>query len=214
MIWNFYHGIKRGHVVVARRGLSEVAAIGTVRKAAYYDLKKSRAMPADYKFENFLDVDWHDEPRDIKFNRQVFGQPTVLPISEQTYISLFRSPTSKSFTDEDEKDFPEGKEAYRYHKSRERNQTVIRIAKTQRVTADPFLKCEICGFSFRERYGRIGVGYIEAHHCVPLSESTAVVKTKPSDFAMVCSNCHRMLHRRRPWLEMGNIRSLMRRKQA
>ena len=213
MIWNFYHEIKQGHIVIARRGLSEVAAIGTVRKTAYFDLKKSRTMPSEEQFENFLDVDWHDEPRDLIFNSQIFSQPTVLPISEEKYVSLFTFPTSKSFTDEEEKDFPEGKESYRYHKYRERNQKVIRLAKAQRIITDPLLKCDVCEFSFQERYGQVGIDYIEAHHCIPLSESKTVVKTRVSDFALVCSNCHRMLHRHRPWLEIKDIRSLVKRKK-
>jgi hypothetical protein len=214
MIWYFYHDIKKGHIVVARRGLSEVAGIGTVRKPAYYDTKKSRAMPSDYKFENFLDVDWYDEPRDLKFGRQVFSQPTVQPISSARYESLFALSMSKSIADEEETDFPEGKESYRYHRYRERNQEVIRLAKARRIRTDPFLRCEVCEFSFQERYGRIGIDYIEAHHCIPLSDSKAAVKTRASDFALVCSNCHRMLHRRRPWLDIKDIRSLVRRKQA
>ena len=57
------------------------------------------------------------------------------------------------------------------------------------------LDCEVCGFDFNAVYGELGSGYIEAHHRVPLSELSGESKTRLDDLALVCSNCHRMLHR-------------------
>jgi predicted HNH restriction endonuclease len=34
-------------------------------------------------------------------------------------------------------------------------------------------------------------------------------KTRAADIALVCSNCHRMLHRRRPWLTMSDLKTLL-----
>lgn len=59
--------------------------------------------------------------------------------------------------------------------------------------------CQVCGFDFAERYGPLGDGYIEAHHKVPLSQipgDGAVSLSAREDFAVVCANCHRMLHRK------------------
>ncbi len=55
--------------------------------------------------------------------------------------------------------------------------------------------CQICGFDFSDVYGELGEGYIELHHIRPLSESNETQQTTLDDVAMVCSNCHRMLHR-------------------
>jgi len=71
------------------------------------------------------------------------------------------------------------------------------------------LACEICGFNFKERYGAIGDGYIECHHLVPISALQPAVKTKVKDLALLCSNCHRMVHRRRPWLSASDLASLL-----
>ncbi len=49
----------------------------------------------------------------------------------------------------------------------------------------------------------IGSDFIEGHHTVPISELKGEVKTKVKDVALVCSNCHRMLHRRRPLAKNG-----------
>ncbi|MFN3092826.1 hypothetical protein [Bacillus pumilus] len=33
--------------------------------------------------------------------------------------------------------------------------------------------------------------------------------TKVEDIAIVCSNCHRMLHRKRPWLNKDQLKLLI-----
>lgn len=58
--------------------------------------------------------------------------------------------------------------------------------------------CKICGFDFVKHYGSRGDGYIEVHHLIPVSslcEETAVDPV--SEMTVLCSNCHRMIHRRR-----------------
>ena len=58
--------------------------------------------------------------------------------------------------------------------------------------------CVICGFDFEEKYGVRGRDYIEIHHTEPLSSSDQEQIVNPkTDLVPVCSNCHRMIHRRR-----------------
>jgi len=68
------------------------------------------------------------------------------------------------------------------------------------------LRCEACGFDFHETYGKLGEDFIECHHVTPVSELKAGATTRLSDLVVVCSNCHRMLHRRRPWLTAAELR--------
>ena len=56
------------------------------------------------------------------------------------------------------------------------------------------LKCEVCGFDFGKAYGELGAGYIEVHHKKPVSEGVRMTDLN-NDLAMLCSNCHRMIHR-------------------
>jgi hypothetical protein len=51
-------------------------------------------------------------------------------------------------------------------------------------------------------------GFIECHHLVPLHELRGLRKTRLEDLALVCSNCHRMLHRQRPCLTVNELRRL------
>lgn len=59
-------------------------------------------------------------------------------------------------------------------------------------------KCRICGFDFELHYGQRGMGFIEIHHTKPLSSSGVRIIVNPqTDLVPVCSNCHRMIHRRK-----------------
>ncbi|UPG89503.1 DUF3578 domain-containing protein [Luteibacter aegosomaticola] len=57
--------------------------------------------------------------------------------------------------------------------------------------------CQACGFNFEEAYGELGKGFIEAHHLTPISTLVpGKVQLDPrQDFAVLCSNCHSMIHR-------------------
>ena len=110
-------------------------------------------------------------------------------------------------TEEDQ--FPEGKELYQLHKKRERNQIVIGLKK-QLATQEGKLFCEVCGFDFAARYGELGEGYIECHHIKPVSMYTEEDVTTVDDLVLVCSNCHRMLHRKRPWVGKDELKAILR----
>lgn len=109
----------------------------------------------------------------------------------------------------DEAVFPEGREIELKHRARERNQAVIKKAKEIFKQKHGELICQVCGFSFSEKYGDIGRDFIEGHHTIPLSCLNSETKTRPDDIALVCSNCHRMLHRKRPWLGMSELKKLI-----
>jgi predicted HNH restriction endonuclease len=60
------------------------------------------------------------------------------------------------------------------------------------------LICEVprCGFDFAKRYGEIGYGYAHVHHRVPLGKAgRRGHKTTLDDLAIVCANCHAMIHK-------------------
>jgi 5-methylcytosine-specific restriction protein A len=106
-------------------------------------------------------------------------------------------------------EFPEGKVVERKHKTRERSSAVVELAKQNFKSKHGRLFCQVCGFDFEKRYGKIGKGFIEGHHIIPVSEMKSGHKTKPEDIALLCSNCHSMVHKRRPWLKMPELKSLI-----
>lgn len=110
---------------------------------------------------------------------------------------------------EDDEGFPEGKLKLKQHLVRERNPEVIKLAKERYLAEHGKLICEVCEFDFKARYGDIGEGYIEGHHTKPISEMAENEETKVEDIALVCANCHRMLHRKRPWLTINELKQLL-----
>ena len=83
---------------------------------------------------------------------------------------------------------------------------IERSDKLRKAKVDLVLKkhgkilCENCEFSFEKKYGARGKGFIEVHHIQPLAALLPNVVTKLSDLMLLCSNCHRMVHRKKPLL--------------
>ena len=89
----------------------------------------------------------------------------------------------------------EGKVLYKLHKYRERNSKIVKQKKEWAMDTFGKLECEACIFDFYKFYGKLGCGYMECHHRTPLADIDYEVKTSLDDLALVCSNCHQMLHR-------------------
>lgn len=91
------------------------------------------------------------------------------------------------------------------HRSRERALRSAKLASTRAANGGR-LACEVpgCGFDFEQQYGDLGAGFAEVHHLNMLAES-GVVRTSLSDLAVVCSNCHRMIHSRTPMLGLESV---------
>lgn len=89
----------------------------------------------------------------------------------------------------------EGQILYKLHKVRERDKRIIKVKKITVFKKTGKLECEVCGFDFKARYGSLGEGFIECHHLISLSNFDSIKVTKLDDLALVCSNCHRMMHR-------------------
>lgn len=106
-------------------------------------------------------------------------------------------------------DFPEGGLVERMHKFRERNRDLVREAKAKFKAVHKRLFCEVCQFDFEKQYGSTGLDFIEAHHLKPVHELEAGHKTKVEDLAMLCSNCHRMAHRTRPWPTIQKLKDML-----
>jgi 5-methylcytosine-specific restriction enzyme A len=115
-----------------------------------------------------------------------------------------------AFLDLDMDDTPsgEGGIALRAHLRRERDPKLRRkkIADTKRRGLP--IACEVCTFDFGRRYGSHGLGYIECHHRIPL-HVTGETRTRLADLALLCSNCHRMIHRTKQWLTVEELKNII-----
>jgi 5-methylcytosine-specific restriction protein A len=100
--------------------------------------------------------------------------------------------------------YKEGKMAIIKMKRYERNplnRTACILAKGMR--------CWVCDMDFQSIYGQIGLGYIHVHHIIPVSKMGEGYLVDPvNDLVPVCPNCHVMLHRTDPPLEIGTLKEI------
>ena len=128
--------------------------------------------------------------------------------AEQKMIS-----TEPVVLEDDEKGYPEGRRMFQLHRRAERDGKLPKKAKERRLDTTGRLECDVCSFDFRKTYGQLGKGFIEAHHMIPVSESGGERISRLSDVALVCSNCHRMLHRGETLLSVEELAEIIK-KQA
>ena len=100
---------------------------------------------------------------------------------------------------------PEGRALVRTHMVRERNPILVRRKKDAVLAKRGHLACEACSFDFREIYGDRGQGFIECHDTKPLHTLKSESNTKLDDLALLCANCHRMVHVTNPWLTVNEL---------
>lgn len=85
---------------------------------------------------------------------------------------------------------------------RSRNRALIQAKK-----ANSDYRCEVCGLNFEERYGVIGRGYILAHHLKAIASGPS--QTTLDDIALVCANCHVVIHLKNPLISIQELRMLV-----
>ncbi|QIK55117.1 HNH endonuclease [Dysgonomonas sp. HDW5B] len=103
----------------------------------------------------------------------------------------------------------EGSILYKLHKYRERNSAIVKKKKNKYFRENGKLECEVCGFNFNEIYGDLGNGYIECHHKIALSQLDVEAITELDDLALVCANCHRMLHRNMSFMDIRDLKLIV-----
>jgi 5-methylcytosine-specific restriction enzyme A len=115
-----------------------------------------------------------------------------------SYKENFSVGTIGAEDDEQNNNFIEDYAAFRQHKRIERNPSLA--AKVKKIHG---YICQACGFNCAEFYaGILNSKYIEAHHLIPIStlKGLKVTRNPKTDFAVLCANCHRMIHRfELPW---------------
>ena len=91
-----------------------------------------------------------------------------------------------------------------------------RIERDSRARQDAIrihgLSCQVCHFNFKKTYGDWGADFIEVHHAQLLAShaGTQTLTDFQNDLAVLCANCHRMVHRKRgAILSIKELRELL-----
>ena len=90
----------------------------------------------------------------------------------------------------------EGRRLLKTHYGYERDPKLARRKKSDALRLNGKIECECCGLDFRKAYGALGRDFAEAHHRTPLAGYRPIGKilTTLEELALVCANCHRVLH--------------------
>lgn len=148
------------------------------------------------KYSNFRDI--------VKGHIDVFDNDIFDDLNDGLFEELFYEIIS-----DDMQEFEEGEENLIEHLMHERNIEVVKLAKLKfKEKHSGKLFCENCGFDFSVKYGERGIDFIEAHHINPVSEMTNGGKTRVEDLVMLCSNCHSIIHLKRPWLTVYGLKKI------
>ena len=153
----------------------------------------------NYKTQEILDISildercpqqfWHPQSSGIRIRDEVL--PTLRELWTQLTMSFPDNPEESIYFEDEAGGSVEGARKSVYTTKYERDPK-IRCA----FLKGKHLRCEVCGFDFERVYGKLGTGYIEVHHKRPVSEGERITDLD-NDLVMLCSNCHRMIHRGR-----------------
>lgn len=150
---------------------------------------------------------------DSKVMRQFISEPDVMHATAESIRALVAHgeppdfPHAVGYDGESEM---EGHYLLRWHAYRERNPALRRRKIDSVMARGDSLTCEVCEFDFARTYGDRGRGYIECHHVEPLhvgGERPRSIR----ELALLCSNCHRMIHTKPPWPTPAELRELIHR---
>src|SRR6266571_72486 len=92
-----------------------------------------------------------------------------------------------------EPEFSEGRLITALHSRRERDPQIRKRLLATRRRKGP-LSCDMCNCVSNSRIADLEDAIFETHHLVPLSSSGERI-TKLEEVALLCANCHRLLHR-------------------
>lgn len=98
--------------------------------------------------------------------------------------------------------------ALRLHLHLERDSKLLQAKRSDVLGRSGHFECEVCGLVFAHAYGDHGAGFIECHdrRAISTLDSTGDLDASVDDLAVVCANCHRMLHWR-DWPSLEQLRS-------
>ncbi len=101
----------------------------------------------------------------------------------------------------------EGEARLRLHLFRERK--LNKRKKLAVLKSEDRLVCEACGFDFSEAYSPYVKAFCEVHHKKPLATLRNGTRISLSDLAILCSNCHRVIHLIDPMPTVKTLRKIV-----
>ncbi|WP_275975390.1 HNH endonuclease [Chromobacterium sp. IRSSSOUMB001] len=129
-------------------------------------------------------------------DRVVWSEFGTSPEATKSLANIIRAGIVESEASEpvqEDIEFIEGRVVTELHTRREREPKLRKRLLSSRCASGK-LFCEMCGTPPLSANPELREAHFEVHHVVPLS-SIGLRTTRLSDLALLCANCHRLLHR-------------------
>jgi hypothetical protein len=180
--------MQEGDTIYVKEG-TRIVGKGAIMEGYGYD--PNVLLGAQEPWEHYVTVDWQKDfiPFELKLGAE---QNTILRL-EGERLRILQEKESNIVSINRDVEVEEGSRHQAEVTFRKRNSTIIEAKK-----ASSDYRCEVCGFKFLEMYGEIGRNYIIAHHLNPIGERDTPTITTIGDIALVCANCHAMIHKKNP----------------
>ena len=191
--------MQKGDIILAKQG-PKIVGQGFVTGSYRFDDNLRIVDPDDTPWSHQVPVQWKPDFSEVGITIGDQQRYTVRKLTRDDYRALENR--SKALL---KQEALEGQINRRELVFRRRNSSLIQAKK-----ANSDYRCEVCDFSFEEAYGPIGHEYIVAHHVEPLSNRSKPSMTSLGDIALLCANCHAMVHTSNPPLSLDQLRRSLR----
>lgn len=196
-LYHIAYDMKKGDVIYVKEG-TQIINRGTVQDSYKFDQDYRIISPNNTPWSHQVPVRW--ETGFIPISILLGSEPTtVLELQGERLEKLKQALSINSTVQDDldslfeEENFQEGGKKSGFVSYYERNPN-LRAAAIR----DHGVTCKGCGFNFYTTYGDRGRDYIEVHHLRPVKALVKKEKiSSKNDMIVLCSNCHRMVHRRK-----------------
>jgi hypothetical protein len=191
--------MKVGDVIYVKQG-PKIVGKGIIKGAYQFDEEFRLKVPNGKPWAHQVPVEWVTDFPQIEI--LLGSEPLTVKELSPKNIELVEGAIEIAMEANRQIEAIEG-ETYRAEAVfRSRNRALIRAKK---MSSD--YCCEVCGFNFEKTYGAIGYEYIIAHHLKPIASGLS--KTTLDDIALVCANCHAMIHQQNPPISIEDLRKVI-----
>jgi predicted HNH restriction endonuclease len=179
-------------------GALGVTSGGTFRNAngVYMKLMNFRRFDPDYTADGKVGLTRGNKDEELVWDEFSADKDRLQQVVTAIRLAVEHSPSLLGGGDDESgmEEAEEGRVLTKLHRVRERKRGLVEQRK------------KACGFDFSIKYGEIGQGLIEVHHTKPVHTLKEGDKTKLEDLALLCANCHRVVHSSRRWLTIDQVK--------
>jgi len=194
--------MQAGDIIYVKQG-PQIVGKGVVKGPYFFDRRARIVDRYGTAWRHQVPVEWAP---DFPTVRVLLGaEPLTVKQLTQAEVDQIESEARTAVETSATKGALEGEVHVAEVEFRRRNRALIEAKK-----AGSDYRCEVCGFRFDEAYGEIGRQFIIAHHTRPIASGPR--KTTLDDIALLCANCHAMIHTHNPPITVEALRARLRRR--